>query len=223
MSVRAELSKKLGYEHKEASLLQCALRHRSVGQPNNERLEYLGDSLLNMIIAEKLYFHFPKAHEGQLTRLRAMLVNRATLAELALELKLDELIELGVGEKKSGGFRRESILADAMEAIFASIYLDSDLASLKKVIDKLYETKWTSLSLKKMTKDPKTTLQEWLQAHKKPLPHYRILSSEVEGQESVFVIQCEVQGLEPIISEGRNRREGEQKAAQCALERLYEH
>lgn len=210
----------LGYEYKDPENLRQALRHRSVGKPNNERLEFLGDSILNFMIAEKLYHMFHKANEGELTRLRASLVNRQSLAEIALSLKLDEVIELGIGEKKSGGFKRESILADALEAIIASISLDGGIDAAWKVIDKLYEPRLEQLSLKNIKKDPKTKLQEWLQSKKRPLPNYTILKSENRGHDSIFIIQCDVDGLEPIQGEGHNRRLAEQRAAQVALEQL---
>ncbi|HET9843188.1 MAG TPA: ribonuclease III domain-containing protein, partial [Gammaproteobacteria bacterium] len=130
----------LGYTFKDVTLLQCALKHRSLGKPNNERLEFLGDSLLNFIIANRLFEEFPTATEGELTRFRATLVNRQSLAEIASTLDLPNRIELGIGEKKSGGFKRESILADALEAIFAAIYLDAtELQPLIRVIDILYK------------------------------------------------------------------------------------
>lgn len=214
------LMKALGYTYHDTTLLETALRHRSVGRPNNERLEYLGDSILNFIIANKLFVKFSQANEGQLTRLRAALVNKQSLAEIGFLLSLDKWIELGPGEKKSGGFKRESILADALEAIFASIYLDSGIDSVQQVIDSLYEEKLEECSLKYLTKDPKTKLQEWLQANKKPLPKYSILTSEQNGQESHFLIQCEVDGIPLIQGKGSNRRVAEQQAAEVVLEIL---
>lgn len=216
------LLKKLGVHFQDVKVLEVALRHRSVGRPNNERLEYLGDSILNFIIADTLFQQFPNASEGQLTRLRASLVNKHSLAELALGLKLDEHIELGVGEKKSGGFKRESILADALEAILAAIYLDQGIDVLRSVLQALYQDKLKDLSLKTITKDPKTKLQEKLQALRQPLPIYTVLKSENLGHESQFVVQCQVEGRTPIEAEGKSRRTAEQLAAQIALEALYE-
>lgn len=215
-----DLMKQLDISFDDKTLLEIALRHRSVGRPNNERLEFLGDSILNFIIADTLFKLFPNASEGQLTRLRASLVNKQSLAELALTLQLDDIIELGVGEKKSGGFKRASILADALEAILAAIYLDQGVETLRRVLDVLYEDKLAELSLKKINKDPKTKLQECLQASRQPLPTYCVLKSENRGHDSQFVIQCQVMGLEPTLGEGTSRRAAEQEAAQMALEIL---
>lgn len=214
------LMDKLGYQSQDVERLEQALRHRSVGKPNNERLEYLGDSILNFLIAERLYHMFSHASEGELTRLRASLVNRQSLAELALGLGVNEVIMLGIGEKKSGGFKRESILADALEAIIAAIYLEGGLKAASQVINHLYEAKLSEISLDNIKKDPKTKLQEWLQAHKKSLPLYRILRNENLGHDSIFEIECQVDGLEPIKGEGHNRRLAEQRAAKVALEKL---
>lgn len=214
------LVEKLGYQCQNTELLEQALRHRSVGKPNNERLEFLGDSILNFLIADRLFQMFKKASEGELTRLRASLVNRQSLAELALGLNLDKHIQLGIGEKKSGGFKRESILADALEAIIAAIYIEGGLSAASSVINKLYQEKLEQISIDNIKKDPKTKLQEWLQANKKSLPIYRILRNENLGHDSIFEIECQVDGLEPIKGEGHNRRLAEQRAAKVALEKL---
>ncbi len=215
-----KLMKNLGYEYQDPENLKSALRHRSMGKPNNERLEFLGDSILNFLIAEKLYQMFPKASEGELTRLRASLVNRQSLADISLELHLEDVIMLGLGEKKSGGFKRESILADALEAIIASIYLEGGMKSASDVIARLYTKKLSVISLENIKKDPKTKLQEWLQANKRALPTYRVLKSENLGHDSSFVIECQVDSLDVITAEGHNRRLAEQRAAKIALELL---
>ncbi len=215
-----KLMKNLGYQYQNPENLKSALRHRSMGKPNNERLEFLGDSILNFLIAEKLFQMFPKASEGELTRLRASLVNRQSLADISLDLHLEEVIMLGVGEKKSGGFKRESILADALEAIIASLYLEGGMKIASEVIARLYTKKLSVISLDNIKKDPKTKLQEWLQANKRALPTYRVLKSENLGHDSSFLIECQVDSLNVITAEGHNRRLAEQRAAKIALELL---
>lgn len=210
----------LDYSFKNAALLETALRHRSVGKPHNERFEFLGDSILNFVIANKLFEKFSKASEGELTRLRATLVNRVSLAEIAFNIDISSVIVLGVGEKKSGGFSRESILADAIEAIIAAVYLDGGMDSAIKLIDHLYKDKFEQATLLSLTKDPKTKLQEWLQAKKKALPVYTVLSNENHGQDAYFIIECVIDGLDSVRGEGPSRRIAEQQAAQAALEKL---
>ncbi len=215
-----ELMRSLQYSFNDESLLEQALRHRSMGKVNNERLEFLGDSILGYVIAEKLYAHFEKGKEGQLTRLRANLVNGKTLAEIGHELELYEYVSLGPGENKSGNYKRDSVLADAMEAIFAAIYLDSSMEEVKKVMSALFDHRMASMSLDSIKKDPKTRLQEWLQAQKRTLPVYTLIKGENYGQDSEFIVECQVEGIETTVGEGKNRRFAEQEAAQKALELL---
>lgn len=217
------IMKTLGYAFKNPNLLTQALTHRSVGQINNERLEFLGDSILNLVISQHLFHQFEHATEGQLTRLRSQLVKGVTLAEVALDLGVDHFLLLGMGEKQSGGHRRESILADTLEAIIAAIYLDSDMniESVKQCIIKWYASRLSTLSLKALVKDPKTILQEWLQGHKKALPIYTLTKAEGKSHEQTFYIQCEINEL-ALCVEGvaQSRRVAEQIAAQKILDVL---
>jgi ribonuclease-3 len=212
--------KTLGYTFKNSALLQQALTHRSVGLSNNERLEFLGDSILNIIISQQLFHQFEYATEGELTRLRSQLVNGTSLAKIALDLKVDDFLYLGMGEKASGGHRRESILADTVEAIIAAIYLDShmDMKIVQKCVLAWYASRLDKLSLKELVKDPKTILQEWLQAHKYALPAYTLTKTEGKAHEQIFHIQCDVNALS-ISVEGvaLSRRIAEQIAAQKIL------
>lgn len=174
------LSQRLGYQFKDGALLQQALTHRSFSRKNNERLEFLGDAILNCTIAQQLYNRFPKAREGQLSRLRAHLVKGETLAELGREFELGECLRLGSGELKSGGFRRDSILADAIEAIIGAISLDQSLDAAQSVIVQWFEQRLQELNLSDNIKDSKTRLQEFLQSRKAPLPQYSV--REVSGE-----------------------------------------
>lgn len=213
------LIKKLGYEFKQIALLEEALHHRSAGMLNNERLEFLGDSILNSIISEKLFTQFPSATEGQLTRLRASLVKGETLAELAKELGLPELIKMGPGELKSGGFRRPSILGDCLEAIVAAIFLDADINTCKACVLKWYTDRLETIDLKTIIMDPKTELQELLQSKRLPLPIYNIVSTVGEPHDQTFKISCTL-SYSNIVTEGEasSRRKAEQAAAAKALE-----
>lgn len=225
----AQLYRALNYQFRNVQLLQTALTHRSAGNPNNERLEFLGDALLGMVIAEALFHQFPKGSEGALTRLRASLVKRDTLAEIAQQqLKLSDTqqdyLRLGSGEQKSGGWRRASILADAVEAIIGAVYLDSDMETCRQMVLGLFEARLKSLSLNSVNKDPKTRLQELLQAKQQPLPAYQVLHTEGESPNQYFTVQCEVSLLaEPVIGAGASRRRAEQAAAELALEKLSNH
>ncbi len=216
-----DLSARLGYRFRNAELLESALTHRSYGQHNNERLEFLGDALLNFVIANELYHRRPGLEEGDLSRLRAALVREETLAEIALELGLGDHLRLGIGARKSGGFRRQSILADALEAVLGAIYLDGGFESAVRVIAHCYRGRLENLPPAAELKDAKTRLQEYLQARRQPLPGYQVL--EISGAEhaQVFKVGCQVQGMEQMfIGEGRSRREAEQRSAQQALEVL---
>lgn len=214
------LMRQLNYEFNNPSLLQAALTHRSLRGQNNERLEFLGDSLLNFIVAEQLYLQYQFAKEGDLSRLRASLVKGETLAEIAQEFKLGDFLRLGPGELKSGGFSRKSILADALEAIIGAIYLDSDFKTCREKVLGWFDTRVKEISLA-LEKDPKTRLQEYLQSKHLPLPQYEILSIEGEAHAQVFHIECRVQGLAIVTSSiGPTRRKAEQLAAEKYLQLL---
>ena len=215
------ISASFGYTFKNGALLETALTHRSSGGANNERLEYLGDAILNFIVAEALYRALPRAPEGILTRLRASLVKRETLADLARELELGEKIRLGEGEMKSGGWRRDSILANTVEALLGAIFLDSDLPACRAAILRIFSTRLANLPDTNPVKDPKTALQELLQARHLPLPAYRVISEAGEAHDRVFRVECLVAGLEaPAVADGRSKRNAEQAAATIALEQL---
>jgi ribonuclease-3 len=218
-----KLSRKLGYRFSDLTLLTEAITHRSKHSINNERLEFLGDSILGYVISSELFQRFPNAREGQLTRGRAVLVKGETLAELALEMDLGDYLHLGPGELKSGGHRRKSILADAMEAIIGAIYLDGGLDAARQHILAIYSDKLQDLSLEEVGKDPKTQLQEYLQARKQPLPHYEVVATTGSDHEQVFEVSCKVNILPRAIKgTGRSRRKAEQAAATKALKLLEE-
>lgn len=215
------LQRALGYSFRDESLLLLALTHRSFGGGNNERLEFLGDSIVNMVIAEYLYHHFPAAREGQLSRLRARLVKGVTLAELAREFELGEYLRLGSGELKSGGFRRDSILADALESVIGAIYLDSDFATCRGQILSWFDSRLQHLTLRDTNKDPKTRLQEYLQSRQQPLPRYEVIDVEGEAHAQTFYVECHVAIPEgKTRGQGSSRRVAEQQAAEAALKAL---
>jgi len=208
----------LGYCFQREDYLTIALTHRSAGTPNNERLEFLGDALLGYIIAKFLFDRFPVASEGELTRLRASLVKKDTLAEIAQQLELGQYLYFGGGELKSGGWRRSSILADALEAIIGAICLDSGMTICKEVVLRLFQERLSMLSPQRVIKDPKTRLQEYLQAKQQPLPEYRILAIEGAPHAQHFEVECVVPGLrQSALGEGNSRRRAEQAAAERAL------
>lgn len=217
------LTQRLGYRFNDEGLLMQALTHRSYSRQNNERLEFLGDAILNCTIAQQLFERFPRAKEGQMSRLRAHLVKGETLAELGREFDLGDSLLLGSGELKSGGFRRDSILADTVEAIIGAISLDSSLAQAQAVIIAWYEARLADLNLTDNIKDSKTRLQEFLQSRKAPLPVYRVRDVSGEAHDQTFTVDCEVEGLEqPTVGEGNSRRIAEQEAARAALQALGE-
>lgn len=208
----------LEYQFSDTALLTLALTHRSKGAANNERLEFLGDAILGFVAADLLYFQFDSVPEGHLSRFRASLVKKETLAELAREFSLGDFLLLGSGELKSGGFRRDSILADGMEAIIGAIYLDSGLDSARKFIEKCLAPRLANLSAENELKDPKTRLQEFLQARRSPLPVYVVVSTSGDEHNQRFEISCAVQGLSQSVSGiGSSRRKAEQDAAEQAL------
>jgi ribonuclease-3 len=216
-----ELYSKIAYQFKNPALLVKALRHRSVGKDNNERLEFLGDAVLGLIIAEYLCKKFPEADEGDLSRIRASLVQQATLAAIARELGLGNYLKLGPGELKTGGANRESILADALEALVCALYLDGGLSVCAVTIERWFAPRLDTMNALKQTKDPKTRLQELLQSLKAPLPVYTV--SIVTGKDHLqkFVVSCSIKLLdEPVTGTGSNRRLAEQSAASAALQLL---
>lgn len=217
------LSRQLGYEFKAPALLRQALTHRSYGAPHNERLEFLGDSVLSLAISTKLYHDFPKLTEGELSRVRAHLVKEPTLADIAQGLKLGDYLFLGEGELKSGGFRRPSILADALEAIVGAVYLDGGFFEAQKILETLYAPVIAKLEPKKLSKDPKTQLQEYLQGRKLRLPKYTIIATEGEAHEQHFKVECAISELNiQVTGEGASRRKAEQEAARMAYRRAQE-
>lgn len=216
-----KLTSKLGYTFKETELLNLALTHRSANGKHNERLEFLGDSILSFVIADELYRRFPKVNEGDMSRMRATLVRGNTLAELGREFDLGDYLKLGPGELKSGGFRRDSILADAVEAIIGAIYLDSDLETARSIVLEWYHGRLEEIKPGASQKDPKTRLQEFLQGRRKPLPVYTVTNIKGEAHNQEFTVACEVAGMDtPVIGKGPSRRKAEQAAAETALEQL---
>ncbi len=205
----------------DISWLRMALTHRSAGSKNNERLEFVGDSILNFVIGNALYEKFPKADEGTLSRLRAGLVNESTLAERARHLKLGDYLILGSGELKSGGFNRDSILSDALEAIIGSIFKDQDFSVAEQWILNLYTDLLKATSADHVVKDPKTRLQEYLQARGLEVPNYRLLSSDGLSHKQVFHVECRVDSCD-VVSKGSglSRKRAEQQAAEKILDQL---
>lgn len=217
----SKLETKLGYQFDNAELIHLALTHRSASGKHNERLEFLGDSILSFVIADELYHRFPKVNEGDMSRMRATLVRGNTLAELGREFQLGDYLKLGPGELKSGGFRRDSILADAVEAIIGAVYLDSDIEVARKIILSWYASRLDAIEPGVSQKDPKTRLQEFLQGRRKPLPVYTVTKIKGEAHNQEFTVSCEIAGAEqPIIGMGTSRRKAEQSAAEAALETL---
>ena len=211
----------LGHRLSDSDLLHTALTHRSAGETHNERLEFLGDALLDFYIAEALYSRFPKATEGDLSRQRAQLVKGETLAELGREGRLGACLHLGGGEAKSGGSERDSILADAMEALIGAIYLDAGADACRKVVLRLYRDKLANLGSVAELKDPKTRLQETLQRSKLPLPEYRLVKTTGKEPNRGFEVECIIPGSTlPAHGSGRSRRRAEQAAAQSALKQI---
>jgi ribonuclease-3 len=212
---------RLDHEPRDLQLFVAALTHRSAAGTNNERLEFLGDAILNLVIAESLYLRFPEASEGDLSRLRARLVSREPLAEIAAGLNLGEALQLGSGELKTGGFRRQSILADAFEAVCGAIFLDAGLDAARKLIRTLFAPRIAALPAPDALKDPKTRLQEYLQSRGLELPRYRVDRVEGEPHAHTFTVSCEVDAL-GLREHGRgsSRRRGEQEAAARALARI---
>ncbi len=216
------LEKTLSYDFTDQALLTQALSHSSIGQPNNERLEYLGDSVVGFYIAQFLFHRFPQLPEGQLTRLRASLVNKTTLAELARELNLGEYLKMGAGELKSGGFKRDSTLSNAFEALIGAIYLDGGLDRVFRVLDGIYASLKASTGAQPQ-KDNKTRLQEYLQKTIQSLPVYELTAQSGDPHNLEFTVSCQVDKHGSVFSgSGKSRKIAEQNAAAKALKTLLE-
>jgi ribonuclease-3 len=215
------LCKRLNYQFKNPAYLKQALTHCSAGSDNYERLEFLGDSVLSFVIANELFKQFSLYTEGQLSRLRSFLVRGDMLAELAKELELGDFLFLGQGELKSGGFRRASILADSLEAVFAAVFLDGGIEAATEVILNIFHSRLEDPNLNDCLKDAKTQLQEYLQAEKYALPEYTLVKVDGDEHDQVFYVTCAVEGIELTTNGyGANRRKAEQLAAKMMLEQL---
>ena len=218
------LREQLSYQARDLSLFRAALTHRSAAGPNNERLEFLGDAVINLLIAQVLYAAYPQADEGDLSRLRARLVSAAPLAEIALSIGLGDALQLGAGELKTGGFRRESILADALEALCGAIFLDQGLHGVQGVVERLFAARLAQLPDPQTLKDAKTRLQEYLQSRSLPIPGYAVLAVHGEDHAQTFRVSCEVPGLKLATQgEGSSRRRAEQEAAERMLAQIEMH
>lgn len=219
-----KLSQRLGYEFNDEALVILALTHRSKGIENNERLEFLGDSILSLVISEDLYQRFPQAKEGKLSRLRARIVKGETLADVAKEFNLGDFLLLGSGELKSGGHKRESILADAVEALIGAIYLDAGLEAARERVLAWFASRLDRLTLEDPIKDPKTQLQEIQQAAASRLPKYEVLSVDGPTNEQIFTVTCFIPEIDaPVTAKGTSRRNAEQTAAAQILKQLEQH
>lgn len=213
-----ELCHKLGYTFHNVKLLKKALTHRSSDDENNERLEFLGDSIVNFIIAEVLYHEYPHAQEGALSRWRATLINREALGNLARQFEMGRFLILGYGELKSGGGERQSILSCAMEAIIGAIYLDGGFEAVQERVLHWFKPYVKALSHASHHKDPKTLLQEYLQSHRLPLPIYKVESVEGKAHQQTFIVSCAVDEVaQKAIGKGTSRRRAEQHAAELML------
>ena len=218
------LQLRLGHRFADPGLLRRALTHRSARRQHNERLEFLGDALLGFLVAEALTKRFTDAAEGELTRLRARLVSGEALARVATELRLGEFLELGAGERKSGGQRRASILADAFEALICAVYLDAGIQACRERVLHLLGPALERLQPGEALKDPKTRLQEWLQSRALERPQYHLVSEQERAGNWQFEVDCQVPALpDPIRGSGSTRRAAEQTAAAAALEQLQSH
>lgn len=215
------LCQQIGYQFKQPALLQKALTHRSYSGVHNERLEFLGDSVLNCVIAKYLFERYPELPEGQLSRLRSNLVNQQTLAVLAQQIDLGKCLLLGDGERKSAGYRRPSILADALEALFGGIFMDAGFAAAEQVILKLYIPLLATTDIQTLGKDAKTLLQECLQARKLAVPKYSVVSIHGEAHAQTFEVECEIEKLAIVThGSGSSRRIAEQMAAEAAYKKI---
>ncbi|MBK1723779.1 ribonuclease III [Thiocystis violacea] len=213
----------LGHAFEDWALLEQALTHRSASAVNNERLEFLGDALIGFLIAEALWKAFPRADEGTLSRMRASLVKRESLARLARGLQLGDYLRLGAGELRSGGHARDSILADALEAVLGAVYLDAGFEASRAVVLELFRARLTQTDASRAGKDPKTRLQELLQSRKRPLPEYVVLSIDGDQHDQTFTVTCVLQdGTLTSRGVGTSRRRAEQAAAELMLEQMQD-
>ena len=219
-----QLNKLLGSDFLDTPYFKRAMTHRSASGKHNERMEFLGDSILGLVISDALYHRLPEASEGYLSRLRASLVNESVLAELSTELRLGDLLNLGTGEIKSGGVNRKSILADAMEALIASVYLDQGLETANTFVLKLYESRLEILPKEEELKDPKSRLQECLQSKGHDLPEYSLVAATGDAHRQTFTAQCKIASLN-ITTQGvsSSRRKAEQISAASAYEKVISH
>jgi ribonuclease-3 len=220
---RERLQRALGYQFANPALLELALTHRSLGAQNNERLEFLGDSILNHVVAEQLFHRFPACSEGELSRMRAAVVRGESLAEVARELELGSVVLLGPGERKSGGHRRDSILADTLEAVIGAVLLDGGQEAVLERVLAWFAAPLDGVTPESAAKDAKTSLQEHLQGRGLPLPEYRLADVEGEDHRQQFTVECRLS--EPVLSlcgTGSSRRRAEQAAAGAVLEVLHE-
>lgn len=216
-----KLSDHLGYTFRDEALLERALRHRSAGKDNNERLEFLGDAVLSLVIAETLSGRFPDAREGELSRMRSSLVKGTTLARVAREFKLGDYVLLGSGELKSGGHRRDSILADMVEALIGAIYSESGFETARDCVLNWFRKRIESLSSGESLKDAKTRLQEFLQARAEPLPEYELVEQTGLAHEQQFEVSCVTRlHADPVVACAGSRKKAEQAAAQAMLDIL---
>jgi ribonuclease-3 len=214
------LQQRLDYRFQDVGLLERALTHRSLGARNNERLEFLGDAILGFEVADNLYRLVSDANEGQLSRMRAHLVKRETLAEIARELELGDILRLGAGELRSGGQTRDSILADSVEAIIAAVYLDGGIDAARALVRRLLGARLTDPTPETRRKDPKTRLQEHLQSIGRPLPNYDVVDVSGDQHDQTFRVTCSIGLVEDTRGEGASRRKAEQAAARAMLEQL---
>lgn len=221
---RQSLLRALGHRFGEPALFEQALTHRSFGVPNNERLEFIGDGVLNCVVARVLYCRFPALDEGAMSRLRAALVKQDTLHRIAERLDLGRHLRLGEGELRSGGHRRPSILADATEALFGAVFLDAGFDAAAAMIERLYADEFAAIDPARAGKDPKTALQEWLQARRMKLPAYEMVATRGEAHAQEFDIACRLLDLDiTTLGTGPSRRAAEQQAARAALDRIASH
>lgn len=217
----ARLCSAIDYEFSDVGVVETALTHRSAGNNNNERLEFLGDAILGFVVADALFTRFPEADEGQLSRLRAGLVKRDSLAEIARGLYLGDYLQLGSGELRSGGRQRSSILADALEAILAAVYLDGGYEEARRVMLRLFERRLADISPDGQQKDPKTRLQELLQARGQGLPEYQITAVAGKQHDQTFTVTCRFEAQDiTAVATGSSRRKAEQAAALSILEQI---
>jgi ribonuclease-3 len=215
----AELEERLQYKFRSGELLQQAVTHRSHGVVHNERLEFLGDSVLNCVVAQLLFLKYARLDEGDLSRLRANLVKQQSLSEIAERMGLSDFLRLGEGEMKSGGFRRPSILADTIEAVFGAVFVDGGFEGAREVISRLFEPVLKVVDPKTLGKDSKTLLQEYLQAKRLPLPVYTVVETRGAAHNQEFEVECSIPKLDVgVRGNGRSRRGAEQSAAKLALE-----